>query len=113
MSENNNQQPKGNYTDRLKSILGGDPSSLGGGSGVLSSALEQVRKEKQDAARIKAVDLVKKALELDEKIKSAERQFMQEKNKVVKELNNLLNTIDKLGSGGPQSSSESEEEQPQ
>lgn len=100
MSENENQQQQQESAQhRLNKILGFDAAKNKAGSGVLSEALAAIQAERDAANKVKAQELIKKAIECSEKMEEAKTQFSSAMSKSEKELGKLISSIESLGGG--------------
>ena len=97
MSEENKNEQQ-NPQERLNKILGFDATKNAAGNGVLGTALAEIQKERDEANQKKAGELIKKAIEVSEKMAEAEKQFKGAMQKSGKELNKLISSIEQLGS---------------
>lgn len=92
----------------LSSLMGKIPSKE-----VFISALEKVKEEKDEANEKKAVELIKKALELKAKRDEICKQFKSQEKKIGKELNKLLNAIEAMANGKTAPTNEENEDKPE
>ena len=100
MSEEQKQQQSAQ--ERLNKILGFDATKSVSGSGVLSEALAEIQAERDAKNKLKAQELIKKAIECCEKMEEAKSQFSSAIGKSEKELNKLISSIESLGGGSKQ-----------
>lgn len=78
---------------------------------VLKEALKEVSKEESEKKKDAAKELVRKALELQQRMDQAERTFNSEKKKFDKELGKTLNRLRNMASGRPLDEGESDEKE--
>ena len=93
-----NQENKVSAQERLNTILGFDATKNKSSSGVLSAALDKIKAERDEANKVKAGELIKKAIQCAEKMEEAKAQFNSAMGKSEKELNKLISSIEALGS---------------
>jgi Sec-independent protein translocase protein TatA len=86
--------------DRLKNVLGFDPAQgTGSSAGAFKDALAELQAERDAENKVKAKDLLKKAMELRTKMDKAKKEFASQESKFEKELGKLLKTIEAMASG--------------
>lgn len=68
---------------------------------VLKEALKEVSKEESDKKKDAAKELIRKALELQSRMDTAERTFSSEKKKFDKDLGKTLNRLRNMAAGRP------------
>jgi hypothetical protein len=78
---------------------------------VLKEALKEVSKEESEKKKVAAKDLIRKALELQDRMNTAERTFNSEKKKFDKELGKTLNRLKNMASGRPLDDEEEKEKE--
>jgi hypothetical protein len=125
--EHQNQQqqqanlPTPTTLDRLSDVLGFDPTKRpmlkdGKAGKLFQDTLAELTKERDEKAKTQAKEIITKAIGLADEWKKAEKQFMQNKAKFVKELGKLLNQLNGMLSGKepePEAKEGTNEEQPQ
>ncbi len=87
--------------DRLKAVLGFDPAQQGapGTGSAFKDALAEIQAEKDAENKVKAKDLLKKAMELRGKMDKAKKEFASQEAKFEKELGKMLRTIEAMAAG--------------
>jgi hypothetical protein len=78
---------------------------------VLKEALREVSKEEAEKKKDAAKELVRKGLDLQQRMDQAERTFNSEKKKFDKELGKTLNRLRNMASGRPLDDEEKEGEE--
>jgi hypothetical protein len=78
---------------------------------VLKEALKDVVKEDAEKKKDAAKELIRKALDLQSRMDSAERTFSSEKKKFDKELGKTLNRLRNMASGRPLDEGENDNEE--
>ena len=106
MSVNNNNS--GNPLDRLTQKLGFNPTSGRPDQGVYTSALDIVKKKREEELQGRAVEIIEKAMDLAKKWDGVQKEFKKEEKKTMKELGKLLSSIEAMSNG--QSVVDSEED---
>lgn len=86
---------------RLTEKLGFDPTKNAPATGVFAAALEEVRKKRDAAAQVKAIELIEKATELSNKMEALRKQSEGQLKKFDKELGKLMGSIEAMASGRP------------
>lgn len=81
-------------TGKLTKLLGFDPAKASRLTGVLyAEVVREISKERTDAAKAKAKDLLTKAISLREQAAQAEKKFRSEIQKFDKELAKVINSV--------------------
>jgi uncharacterized protein YpuA (DUF1002 family) len=93
------EEQKKTAQERLQGILGFDPAKNKAGQSVLTDALAEIKKDRDEQNKQKASELIKKAIACVEKMEDAKKQFNAEINKAEKELGKLVSSIEQLGGG--------------
>jgi negative regulator of genetic competence, sporulation and motility len=61
---------------------------------IFKEVMSEIRKERSDKAKAKARELIVKALDLQEQMEKAEKEFRSQKAKFEKELGKILNQLE-------------------
>ena len=77
---------------------------------VLKEALKEVTKEEGEKKKVAAKDLIRKGLDLQSRMNTAERTFNSEKKKFDKELGKVINRLKNMAQGRALDEGEDEEE---
>lgn len=105
MSEQNSNQ------EQLVSILGFDPLKDNITKDILTEAFDELKKEKAANAKVKAKELLSKAVELHSQMTAAKREFESKINKFDKELGKLVNRLKAFANGQQPPAEESSAQQ--
>ena len=114
-----NETVTGGDFDRLFKVLGFDPGKdVGpkgeiGGGGVFAEAMKEVVKERTEANKVKAVVLIKQAIDLKAKWDEEEKKFLGSKKKFFKDFGKVLNRIEALSRGESLANVEAKEKEQQ
>lgn len=103
---------KKSATERLNELVGFDTSKQPSATSELfGEVLKKIKEERADIAKKRAEDLLRQALELNEKRIAAKRAFESQDKRFDKELGKLIGRIDGMINGRPpQDDSEDSEE---
>jgi hypothetical protein len=93
------QAPAQNNQEQLVTILGFDPLKENITKDILTEAFEELRKEKAANAKVKAKELLGKAVELHSQMTVAKREYENKINKFDKELGKLVNRLKAFANG--------------
>jgi hypothetical protein len=99
-------------TERLEDLLGHNPSKELVGGDILAEAMKEIREERVKEAKVKAKELLTKAIDLHQAITKADQEWRCKVNKFNKELGKVLGRLDAFaqGNGGQCCKEEKQEE---
>jgi hypothetical protein len=96
---------------RLEDLLGHNPSKELTGGDILQEAMKEIKEERAKEAKVKAKDMLSKAIELHRSITKADQEWRSKIAKFNKELGKVLNKLESFGQGQPVVEEQTEPEQ--
>lgn len=91
--------------EKLAGILGFDPQGDVAAVGAISEAVLEIANERKALAKLKAKELIAKAIDMSKKKAEIDKAYKQESIKWDKEMGKLMKEIEGLSNGGSQDES--------
>lgn len=97
--------------DRLSKLLGYDAAKQHGGKSVFDEALKEIQEEKDKATKVKAKEMLQKAIDIRMKMDEIDKQYNANRNKFNKELGKLMGKIEAFSRGESPAAIEAKEQE--
>lgn len=96
-------------TGKLQDLLGFDPLKDTTTNGILTAAISELKKEREETAKVKAKETLLKAIDIAQKMNQLKRDFDKEMAKQEKQLGELMRKLNASANGQPVEESETTE----